>query len=119
MAVRAAATSSPMQYDPPSAASTRPPTPQAAALDSHVDAVDTVAPQQRVEMMLTRAERQGRVRSERARAHRAGGGLLRRATSAGHAQLAPMLPERARATHAVLWIDELIVYTCGETPGSE
>ena len=47
MAVRAAATSSPMQYDPPSAASTRPPTPQAAALDSHVDAVDTVAPSAR------------------------------------------------------------------------
>ena len=69
--------------------------------------------------VLTRAERQGRVRSERARAHRAGGGLLRRATSAGHAQLALMLPERVRATHAVLWIDELIVYTCGETPGSE
>jgi hypothetical protein len=30
-----------------------------------------------------------------------------------------MLPERARATHAVLWIDELIVCTCDETPVSE
>ena len=117
MAVRAAATSSPMQYDPPSAASTRPPTPQAAALDSHVDAVDTVAPQQRVEMMLPRGARvAGPTRTIEAMR---GGGLLRRATSAGHAQLALMLPERVRATHAVLWIDELIVYTCGETPGSE
>ena len=75
MAVRAAATSSPMQYDPPSAASTRPPTPQAAALDSHVDAVDTVAPQQRVEMMLPRGARARRGPDSDDRGDARGGGF--------------------------------------------